>query len=126
MGSKVAVSLARAGVTGFVLIDNDIFYSENLVRHELDWRDIGMHKTDALRRRLALVNPGISTKRYRIRLDGQEASGDVAGALQSLSSCDVIIDATANPSVFNMLAVVAVADKRPMIWAEVFAGVLAE
>ena len=122
LGSKVAVSLARAGVSAFVLIDNDIFYPENLVRHELDWRDIGMHKTDALRRRLALVNPAVKTKRYRIRLDGQEANGDVAGALKSLSTCSVVIDATANPSVFNMLAAVAGADERTMIWAEVFAG----
>ena len=37
MGSKVASSLARMGVTEFFLVDSDVLKPGNLVRNELDW-----------------------------------------------------------------------------------------
>ena len=58
MGSKIAVALARAGVGHFLLVDDDILLPENLVRHDLDWREIGTHKAASLSRRIQLVNPG--------------------------------------------------------------------
>ena len=122
VGSKVATSLCRAGVGAFELIDDELFTLENLVRNELDWRDIGSHKVDALARKLALVNPRANITRRKVRLNGQEASSRIAGALRAASSCDLIIDATASPSVFNLVSAVAVADRRPLIWGEVFAG----
>ncbi|MGQ3178799.1 MAG: ThiF family adenylyltransferase, partial [Blastomonas fulva] len=57
-GSKIAVSLARAGARDFVLIDDDVLLPENLVRHELDWDGVASHKVDALARRLEAVAPG--------------------------------------------------------------------
>ncbi|MCW2601761.1 MAG: ATP-binding protein, partial [Frankiales bacterium] len=41
IGSKVAVSLARSGVSKFVLVDDDIVLPENLSRNQLDWLSIG-------------------------------------------------------------------------------------
>jgi hypothetical protein len=122
VGSKVAISLARSGVGGFELIDDDLFALENLVRNELDWRDMGSHKVDALARKLALVNPRATVARRKIRLNGQEASSRIAAALRAASSCVLILDATGNPSVFNLVSSVAVADRRPLIWGEVLAG----
>jgi hypothetical protein len=39
-----------------------------------------------------------------------------------LGRCDLIIDATANPRVFNLLALVAKTSAKPLVWGEVFAG----
>lgn len=122
VGSKVATSLSRAGVQAFVLVDDDLFTSGNLVRNELDWRDMGSHKVDALARKLGLVNPQATVTQHKLRLNGQEASNRIAGALRAASSCDLIIDATANAAVFNLLAALVVADEKPLIWGEVLAG----
>src|SRR5271167_1572646 len=46
LGSKVAVMLARAGVGRVLLVDDDIVFPDNFVRHDLDWRDVGIHKAD--------------------------------------------------------------------------------
>jgi molybdopterin/thiamine biosynthesis adenylyltransferase len=121
-GSKIAVSLARSGVSRFVLVDDDVFLSENLVRNELDWRDVGSHKADGLSARLRLVNPKVVVDARRLRLSAQEASGSAASVLEAIARCDLIIDATANPSVFNLLAAVVAATPKPLVWLEVFAG----
>ncbi|EOW4018005.1 ThiF family adenylyltransferase, partial [Vibrio parahaemolyticus] len=36
VGSKVAASLCRSGVGNFLLIDEDIFFPDNIVRNDLD------------------------------------------------------------------------------------------
>ena len=46
LGSKVAASLARTGVGQFILVDGDVLHAGNLERHDADWRDIALHKTD--------------------------------------------------------------------------------
>jgi molybdopterin/thiamine biosynthesis adenylyltransferase len=122
MGSKVATSLARAGVGCFNLIDDDVFLCENLVRNDLDWQSLGSHKADALSRRLRLVNPDVVVTVHRVHLNGQESSTRIAAALSAAAECDVIIDATADASVFNLLAGIAHGEGKTMIWTEVFGG----
>lgn len=122
VGSKIAVSLARSGVERFVLIDEDLLLPGNLVRHDLDWLAVGMHKVDGLARRLSLVNPGACVTVSRVMLAGQEASSSVAAALEELAGCDLVIDATANAAVFNVLAGFAADQARPLVWMEVFEG----
>ena len=121
-GSKVAVSMARSGVGHFVLVDDDIVLPGNLVRNDLDWRDVGGHKVDALSARISLVNP--SARRYirRIRLSAQESASVAAAVLSELASCDLIVDATADASVFNILSSVVVSASKPLLWLEVFGG----
>ncbi|MCP1843662.1 molybdopterin/thiamine biosynthesis adenylyltransferase [Bradyrhizobium sp. USDA 4524] len=122
MGGKIAAMLARAGVSDFYLIDDDLLQPDNLVRNELDWRDVGTHKADAVAQRIRNVNPAAKVFFRQIRLAGQEASGTADAALTSLVKRDLFVDATANPEVFNLLSAVAETAKRPMIWAEVFGG----
>lgn len=122
MGSKIATALARAGVGRFVLVDDDVFLPENLVRHDLDWRSVGTHKVDALSYRLRLVSPEVSVTKHRVRLNGQESSTSIATALRAAAECDIIIDAAASAGVFNLLASIAVREGKPMVWAEVFGG----
>jgi len=122
LGSKLAVMLARAGVGRFLLVDDDIVFPDNFVRHDLDWRDVGTHKADSVARRIVLVNPAATCERRRHRLGGQEASGSVESLIETLSECDLIVDATADPRVFNYLCAAAAVGKKTLLWAEVFGG----
>lgn len=121
-GSKIAASLARAGVSSFVLIDDDLYLRDNQVRNDLDWRNIGEHKVDGVSRRIRSINPEATIDKRRIKLTGQESAETAAGALDRVAACDLIIDATAEPNAFNLLASVVTAERKPIVWLEVFAG----
>jgi hypothetical protein len=122
VGSKLALSLARSGVSCFFLIDVDIFLPENICRHVLDWQNVGEHKVDALAERLARVRANIELNVSRLHLTGQESTARLATALSRLGECDLVVDATADPGVFNLLAAVTTTCKKPFIWLEVYAG----
>jgi sulfur-carrier protein adenylyltransferase/sulfurtransferase len=122
IGSKLGVMLARAGVGRFLLIDDDILLPDNLVRNDLDWRDVGTHKVQALARRMQLVNPTVETHVWRIRLAGQESSGTAESVLRRIRERDLIFDATANPNILNLISAVAAFATKPVMWAEVFGG----
>jgi len=122
LGSKIAVSLARSRVGKFLLVDDDIFMPDNLVRHDLDWRDVGTHKANSVANRIQLVNPLATCEIRKHRLGGQESSGSIETLIESLAVCDLIIDATADPSVFNYLCAAVAVAKKPLLWAEVFGG----
>lgn len=122
LGSKLAVMLARSGVGKFLLVDDDVMLPDNLVRNELDWRDIGMHKTTAVARRIQMVNSGASVKTREHRLGGQESSGSIETLISSIAACDLVIDASANGHVFNYLCAAVAVGKKPLLWAEVFGG----
>ncbi|TIP80010.1 MAG: hypothetical protein E5X60_37055, partial [Mesorhizobium sp.] len=68
VGSKIATTLARSGVRKFTLVDDDIFFSANLVRNDLDARAIGQHKVDSLTARLKdiVANAEISMRRVAL------------------------------------------------------------
>jgi molybdopterin/thiamine biosynthesis adenylyltransferase len=122
IGSKIALSLARSGIRKFVVVDDDYLKLENLVRHELSWTEVGLHKVDAIKNVLNLTMPNLEIEVLNHRIAGQEPPINAAGALQSLSQCDLLIDATANSEVFLHIAAIANAYKIPMCWGEVFAG----
>ena len=122
LGSKVATMLARSGVAKWVLADDDLLFPDNLIRNDLDWRDVGAHKAHALARRLELVNPGVEINAWKVRLGGQTSAVSADSILYRLGQCDLIIDATANPEILNILAAVAAAKMKPVIWGEVFGG----
>ncbi|AFN78224.1 hypothetical protein PSJM300_10800 [Stutzerimonas stutzeri DSM 10701] len=122
VGSKVAVHLARSGVGQFVLVDGDVLASGNLVRNELDWRAVGMHKSQVLASRLQEVSADCEVISRTTILGGQESGGATAVTMKHISDCDVIIDASADPTVFNLCASIARRAKKPMCWAQVFGG----
>ncbi len=122
LGSKLAVMLSRCGVEEFLLIDDDVVFPDNFVRHDLDWRDVGTHKADSVARRIQLVNPLARCTVRRHKLGGQESSGSLDLLLSSLGAYDMIIDATAEPRIFNLLSAVVAAQKKPLLWALVYAG----
>lgn len=122
LGSKIAQSLARTGVRKFYLVDDDVFLPGNLVRHTLDWKSVASHKVDAVENQLMNISSAVDVKVSRINLSGQEATTSLNTALSKLGNCDLIIDATANPRVFNFLSAVGTTYGKPMVWGEVFAG----
>jgi integrative and conjugative element protein (TIGR02256 family) len=122
LGGKVAVMLARAGVGHFLLVDDDIMLPDNVVRHELDWREMGRHKVDGVARRIGLINPAASCDIRQYRLGGQQSSGSVEMLIERLATCDLIIDASADPKVFTYLGAAATIGKKALLWAEVFGG----
>ena len=122
LGSKVAMSLARMGIGAMYLIDEDIFMPENIQRHILTWEYVGIHKVDALCNVIKMVNPSIKMETSNIKIGGQESTATYSNVLLNLSKCDLIIDATANPEVFNLLSMISSNNSKPMVWGEVFAG----
>lgn len=122
VGSKVAATLTRAGVGRFVLVDGDLLLPGNLVRNELDWRGVGLNKPVALAARLKDISPTVKTVARKLLLGGQESAASTDSALTQIGQCDLIIDATADAQIFNLCGAVACAERKPMIWAEVFAG----
>jgi sulfur-carrier protein adenylyltransferase/sulfurtransferase len=122
LGSKIAVMLARAGVGNFLLVDDDLLLPDNFVRHDLDWRDVGTHKADSVAERIQLVNTAATCNVRKHRLGGQESSGSVESLIESLSGYDLLVDATAEPAVFNYLSAAAAVGKKPLLWAEIFGG----
>ena len=122
LGSKIAPSLARAGIGTLILVDDDLVTAGTLVRQDYSLEVVGGHKVDALTVRLKSINPSIVVKVRRIKLGGQEAANVTSSVLEQLADCDVIVDATANPKVFNLCGAVATAKRKPIVWAEVLAG----
>lgn len=122
VGSKAAVSLARSGVRKFLLVDDDVMLKANVCRHELDWASVGVNKVDGVEEALSLVAPGIEVHTRWTRIAGQESPESASTALDALAACDLLIDSTANPSVFVQLAAIAKRKKKPLLWGEVFAG----
>ena len=121
-GSKIATSLARSGVRQFVLVDEDVFLPENVVRNALDLCDTAEHKADAVSAAIRRIAPQAEVEARRVHLTGQESNAVVNGVLRQLAFCDLLIDATADPRVFNLLAATSGSANRPMIWMEVFGG----
>lgn len=122
VGSKIAISLARSGVRRFLLVDDDYLIPGNLVRHELSWAYVGMHKVNAVRDALRLTAAGVEIDVKSHRIAGQESPLSAAAVLKDLAACDLLIDATATPDVFLQLAAIAKHNKRILCWGELFAG----
>lgn len=122
LGAKAAMQLARANIGNFLLIDDDVFFECNLVRHTLTSLDIGFHKATALRRKMLEVNPSANIETQLIRLGGQESSASTVSAMARLAECDVLVDATADTSAFLYVAAVAKRNKIPVVWGSVLAG----
>jgi molybdopterin/thiamine biosynthesis adenylyltransferase len=122
VGSKIAVSLARMGIRRIYLIDHDIFLPENAARHVLDWGNVGEHKVDAVREAVGRLGSGYEVEVSRVHLTGQESTAALSGVLDRLGRCDLLIDATAEPGVFNLLSAAATVYQKPLVWLRVYGG----
>lgn len=122
LGSKVAASLAREGVGHFMLLDNDVLWSDNLVRNELDEMDVGHHKAIALQHRLLRIMPTAQVDALGMSLTSQSTVQNIAKLGEIISCCDLVIDTTADSGVFRMAAAVCTQKRKPLVWGRVYAG----
>lgn len=122
MGSKVAASMARSGVTKFMLVDGDVLKAGNLSRNDLDWTAVGAHKVDGVTARLKVINPAVDVQSWIGRLGGQHATSNLESCLRKLAACDLIVETTGSGQGFGIAAAVATQDKVPMVWGRVFGG----
>lgn len=122
LGSKVAACLAREGVGQFMLLDNDVLWSDNLVRNELDEMDVGHHKAISLKHRLLRISPTAQVGALGMSLTSQSAVQHISQLGEIISSCDLVIDTTADSGVFRMAAAVCTQKNKPLVWGRVYAG----
>lgn len=64
VGSLVAMELARAGVSHFLLADPDIVEYHNICRHQCGIEDVGDLKINALERKLKNTNPNVHVEKF--------------------------------------------------------------
>lgn len=122
LGGKIAVSLARAGVRDFVLVDDDVLMPENLVRNEFDWLDVGFSKLEAADRALKLVASGVTVSKWPMQIAAQGNPAVSARLATAVASCTLVVDATASPGAFLALAAITKRAGKAMVWGEVFGG----
>jgi predicted acylesterase/phospholipase RssA len=113
IGAHVAEWLARAGVAGLVLYDNDIVTPGILVRQPFTAADIGMWKVKALSARLLAIRPDLT-----IAAKPQNVlNGSLAGESWH-DDADIVIDATASALVrlkLEMLLATENVERRTVI-----------
>jgi hypothetical protein len=122
LGTKIATSLARMGVGRFLIVDDDVVLPENLERNALDWVAMAQHKASATADAIERISPSSKVEDHRIRLTGQESSAVLAALVTKIAACDIIIDVTANPRNFNIVAAAATSGRKALLWAEVLGG----
>ncbi|MBW1668190.1 MAG: ThiF family adenylyltransferase [Deltaproteobacteria bacterium] len=89
-GSEIAVSLARAGVANFILIDFDTVNISNICRSVYDVFDIGKRKTNAIFYKLLMINPTLN-----IKLFNEDVLEMADQSLRNaIDTSDIIIEAT--------------------------------
>ncbi len=64
VGSLVAMELARAGVSHFLLVDADIVEYHNICRHQCGIEDVGDLKINALERKIKNINPHVDVSKF--------------------------------------------------------------
>ncbi len=113
-----------AGTRGrekFLLVDEDIFLTGNLVRNELNAWAIGWHKVDALADRIGQLATNTDLVMHRVELEARRRPCSSNPSWRQSGESDLIIDATADPTASIYLRCRQAA-RKPMIWAEVFGG----
>jgi molybdopterin/thiamine biosynthesis adenylyltransferase len=115
-GGMIALELAKAGVGGFVLIDDDRLEPKNIARHVCGISDLGRFKTRAMRDMILDRNPlaNITTSETRCSLENR------AVVERLLSDCDVILACTDNRESRILINSIALAQQRPAIYGGTF------
>jgi sulfur-carrier protein adenylyltransferase/sulfurtransferase len=123
LGSRVALSLARAGVRRWVLVDGDVLEGPNLCRFPAGFADIGAMKVDVVKEAIRDLSPSEpETTSWPVNIASATNPDLHAHVLEDLGSADILVDATANAEVFGLMAMLASDRRRPLVWGEVFGG----
>ena len=110
VGSTVSELLVREGVSHISILDDDTLQIGNLTRHTLTINDLELYKADSLCKRLAEINPNVSTKAFTSKI---KESTDIL----NLGKHDLIIDCSASSQVIK--AVSAINSEREIYCASI-------
>jgi hypothetical protein len=106
LGSTVVINLARQGIGKWILVDRDLLFPHNLVRHSLSGEFVGWPKSLAIQKSLEIDYFGVSIAEQfsvdYLKLNSQSEGGDEC--FKSLSSADIILDFSASGAVERQLA----------------------
>lgn len=90
LGSNVAMLLARSGIRHFVIADKDRVEASNLNRQFFWPEDVGRSKVDALKERLAGLEPEIDCRCHYVELGP-------ANTVALFDGCCVVVEALDDP-----------------------------
>lgn len=96
LGSHIAVMLARSGVGQLHLVDFDIVDLSNLNRQVYTVDELGMPKTEALKRILLKINPYINVSYENVKVDNKNIK-------QLFTGFNIVCEAFDNPSAKAMI-----------------------
>lgn len=86
LGSNIAAALVRSGIGALTLADHDTVELSNINRQLYTPADIGMKKTDAVRKILCGISPCCEIDTHFIRVTAENA-------VSLFGNCDMIIEA---------------------------------
>ena len=111
LGAPALLYLAAAGVGRLVVVDDDTVALSNLQRQPIfATEDVGRPKAEVAARRLAALNPHVTTVPQVLRLDAEAASRLVPAA-------DLVLDGSDNFPTRYLLNAACVAAARPLVAA---------
>ncbi|HEY8417763.1 MAG TPA: thiazole biosynthesis adenylyltransferase ThiF [Limnochordales bacterium] len=109
LGSPAAFYLAAAGVGTIGIVDDDVVDLSNLQRQILHrTQDVGRPKVESAVRALAELNPGVTVKPYRMRLDA-------SNVLDLVREYDVVVDGVDNFATRYLLNDACVMAGKPLV-----------
>lgn len=122
IGSKLIESLVRSGVRKVRIVDGDVFLPGNLERHVLDWRDVALRKAASLKRRIAMIAADAEVEVFEHNLNWQRSAETHAWQIETVSDCDIIVDATGDIPTAFFLGALAARNQVPFVSSVVFEG----
>ncbi|MGB3479913.1 MAG: ThiF family adenylyltransferase [bacterium] len=88
-GSRMAVGLARSGVSRFRLADPDRLAVENVSRHECTLLDLERYKVEAVKERMFMINPGAEVLTFPCDVFNEEQAKE-----SMFTGADLVISST--------------------------------
>ena len=114
LGAPLGLYLAAAGVGRLGLVDFDVVDFTNLQRQvTFGSSDVGKHKTEAARARLANLNPDIQIETFETKLTSENA-------LELFRDFDVIVDGTDNFPTRYLVNDACLLLNKPNVYGSIF------
>lgn len=115
-GSAIAIELAKAGVSNFILVDHDRLEVANIVRHVCGISDIGRYKTKAVKDSILEKNPSANVETYEEKCEWSWLT-----QLKELASkSDLIFCCTDNRPSRVLVNLASLAERRVCIYGGTF------
>lgn len=123
VGSRVFLDLARAGFNYFYIVDNDVMFPYNTMRHELTDKNVGEFKVYELKDKVINeINKSAKIYTSTLNMLGQESTIATDNFLKHCSSSDLIIDCTADDNLLMLLNDLSSENNIPIISGTVIPG----